>query len=74
MNTEWHRVKTERGYYYSTGNGRYGRLDGQALYAEVMCQQHAGVIAESFAALSIQAEIEEYPGTVRECMKCQREK
>ena len=36
-----YRVKTKNGYYYSTGNGRYGRVNGSKIKAWLLCEKHA---------------------------------
>lgn len=73
--SDCYRVKTAHGYYYSTGGGRYGRFDGQKLWAEVMCKQHADELAGRLSdiSVSLEATVEAYPGHAP-CARCAREK
>lgn len=36
-----YRVLTNRGYYFTVGQGRYGRVDGKRSQAEALCEAHA---------------------------------
>lgn len=77
-----YRVKTEKGYYYTEGTGRYGRFDGKALYAEILCQEHADKIVQWFNSLAqlpeqqdgeyYFASLEQFAGHAQ-CAACQRE-
>lgn len=73
--TDRYRIKTSAGYYYSTGNGRYGRFDGQRLYGEVLCKEHAEEIVNNLKELvpQIEADLDVFKGHAV-CRICQREK
>lgn len=71
-------VSTVKGYWYTEGNGQYGRIDGMRLYADVMCEEHAQQVAECLKAAqetigeNIEIELVVYPGHAP-CVKCRLE-
>lgn len=48
MDNRLFRVKTPSGYYYATGNGRYGRTEGTKEAAWLLCKRHADAMVEFF--------------------------
>lgn len=36
-----YRILTNRGYYFTVGHGRYGRVNGLRAQAEALCEAHA---------------------------------
>ena len=81
--SERYRVVSERGYYYSTRQGQdiyTGRMDGQKLWADVMCQQHAQEIVDWLNGLTqlpgdgeyYVARLEKFPGHAP-CAACERD-
>lgn len=72
--TEFYRVKTDLGYHYTTGQGRYGRVDGEPLWAEILCQEHATLVAENIKDLvpQVNPRLEVYKGHVK-CRLCQEQ-
>ena len=66
------RIKTARGYYYSTPNGKYGRPNGSKLEAWVLCDTHMLEAMTMFAQpafAELEAVAERYPGHTP-CMRC----
>lgn len=70
-----YKVKTVSGYYYTTGNGRYGRIDGSTHY-EALCEHHAKAVAEFLDGFEAQSEIIEIKAApfAIPCAKCKRER
>lgn len=70
-----YRVKTKDGYYYSTGNGRYGRVNGSKLEAWLLCEKHATEAIEFFNATfpELEAEQERLNGQAP-CNRCNASK
>lgn len=62
----------ESGYYYTAGNGRYGRVNGLKANAETLCEKHANEIAEVIRSADVSVVLEEV--ATRGCMVCQRRK
>ena len=71
MTAQMYNVKRESGYYYTTGNGRYGRVAGLKLMADPMCGLHANGVVEMLTSNGVQAEIEDT--SEMKCEVCKRE-
>lgn len=64
-------VWTKEGYYYTTGNGRYGRVNGKIGSAEVMCEKHALAIRKIISDVpECEARLEQV--ATRGCLVCKR--
>lgn len=73
MNETAYKVETDYGFYYTTGNGRYGRINGVEIY-EAMCKEHAQAVAEFFEQEHAEIiPINAAPFAIP-CAKCKREK
>lgn len=66
-----YRIKTSMGYYYSTGGGRYGRVDGKSIYAQIFCPRHAEELITGLEDLdeALKPQKEKFPGHAA-CYRC----
>lgn len=69
-----YKIKTKSGFFYTDGNGRYGRVDGTVRY-EALCQEHANEVTALFDKLEVESEIIEIKAApfVIPCAKCKRD-
>lgn len=73
-NVTRYRVKAIAGYFYTVGNGRYGRWNGSRLSAEILCAEHADAQIKTLTDIAPEYEPtrEDYPGTAA-CAICKRQ-
>lgn len=77
MSEKAYKIKTVSGYYYTTANGRYGRINGTAPHEyEALCEHHAKAVAEFLEGVEAQPEIIEIKAApfAIPCARCKREK
>lgn len=68
-----YRILTNRGYYFTVHNGRYGRIDGQRSQAEALCDEHAALCVRLLKPYGVfPAAISIPPAQTTTCAACER--
>lgn len=70
-----YRILTSQGYYFTVGNGRYGRADGQRAQAEALCDEHAALcvkMLKPYGLRPVQISISTVDDGAPVCGACQR--